>query len=163
MVIRPSLLSTVALAIPLVLAADSSSPDAGIRSARPGDTVTVCIHRVMAPQRGGYERWLGEVSAPAFRRAGERFPSSKAARAAMRRFVPVVASGDTLTYVYLWERPARAIRDEPGKSTSCGYRADFEDAGMPSDSIEAALNAFKQLVLSSSCIREVEQSVSTGR
>jgi hypothetical protein len=132
--------------------------------AKVGDTVVTCIQRVPATNKAAYERWINEVSAPAFRRAGERFPSRKAARAAMRRFMPAAEPGDSLlTYVYLWEQPRSRIPEESDRSKSLGYRGLFEDAGMTRESSERALADFKRLATEAYCVLAVEAPVPTGR
>jgi hypothetical protein len=142
------------------------SPPFGTTSsaAKLGDSVVTCIQRVPASNKTAYERWIREVSAPAFRRGGERFPSSKVARAAMRRFMPAAEPGDSvLTYIYLWEQPRTPIPREPGRSKKPGYPGIFEDAGMSLESSEQALADFKKLVSEAYCVQAVEAAVPTGR
>jgi hypothetical protein len=133
-------------------------------AAKVGDSVVTCIQRVPATNKAGYERWIKEVSAPAFRRAGERFPSRRVARAAMRRFMPAADSGDSLlTYVYLWEQPRSPIPRETARSKKPGYPGIFEDAGMTEESSEQALADFKKLTTEAYCVEAVEAAVPTGR
>src|SRR5215210_225172 len=131
-------------------------------AAKVGDSVVTCIQRVPATNKTAYERWIKEVSAPAFRRAGERFPSSRVARAAMRRFMPAAESRDSLlTYVYLWEQPRSPIPREVGRSKKPGYPGIFEDAGMSQESSEKALADFKKLTTEAYCVEAVEAAVPT--
>lgn len=140
-----------------------SRDDTGF-DAKLGDTVTTCVHRMPAGNKDAYQKWILEVSAPAFRRAGERFPSRKAARSAMRRLVPAGERNDSVvTYVYLWERPNARIEREPRRSIKEGYPAVFEDAGISSDSAKGAMVAFNQLVAEAYCVQSVEEPVPTGR
>jgi hypothetical protein len=147
------------------LALLGSSPSTStIGSGKVGDSVVTCIQRVPTTNKAAYERWINEVSAPAFRRAGERFPSSKVARAAMRRFMPAAEPGDSvLTYVYLWEQPRSRIPDEAARSKRPGYPGIFEDAGMTKESSEKALADFKKLVTEAYCVVGVEAPVPSGR
>jgi hypothetical protein len=146
------------------LAGNTPSIISGRSAPKLGDTVVACIQRVPVADKAAYERWINEVSAPAFRRAGERFASWKTARAAMRRFVPVTGPEDSvLTYVYLWERPDTPIPSESGRSKKRGYPAIFEDAGMPRDSNDAAVKTFRKLTKEAFCVQTVEAPVPAGR
>jgi hypothetical protein len=163
MFIEPRLLGLMLLGGFAVLGGSPSSGTIGL-AGKVGDSVVTCIQRVPATNKAAYERWINEVSAPAFRRAGERFPSRKVARAAMRRFIPAAEPGDSvLTYVYLWERPRSPIPHESGRSKKPGYPGTFEDAGMTKESSEQALADFKKLVTEAYCVEAVEAPVPTGR
>jgi hypothetical protein len=137
--------------------------DSRIPLSRIGDSVTVCVHRVALVRRADYDRWISRVSAPAFKRAGERFKSTRIARQAMRRLVPTQPDRDSiLTYVYVWERPKSQVQEEAGKSTKAGYTGVFEDAGMSPAAIDSALDAFKQVASDAYCTRQVEEAVPSG-
>jgi len=86
------------LTIPALTQAQSSQP-----GTRPGDTVTVIVHKVRADKRAQYDSLMQRVWWPASQKAGQKYPAYKKYASERRRYVPTrMASDSTFTYLYLY-------------------------------------------------------------
>src|SRR4051812_17342153 len=70
---------------------------------RPGDTVSIVVHKVRAEKRAQYDSLMTSVWWPASEKAGKKYPAYGKYASERRRYVPIgMASDSTFTYLYLY-------------------------------------------------------------
>jgi hypothetical protein len=73
------------------------------RGTRPGDTVSVVVHKVRAEKRAQYDSLMRNVWWPASQKAGKKYPPYRKYASGRRRYVATeMASDSTFTYLYLY-------------------------------------------------------------
>jgi hypothetical protein len=93
---------TITLGLLLVLAASVQAQGAH-RGTRPGDSVTVVIHKVRADKRAQYDSLMSSVWWPASQKAGKKYPAYGKYASERRRYVATeMGSDSTFTYMQLY-------------------------------------------------------------
>jgi hypothetical protein len=73
------------------------------RGTRPGDTVTVVVHKVRPEKRAQYDSLMRNVWWPASQKAAKKYPAYGKYASERRRYTPTgMAADSTYTYLYLY-------------------------------------------------------------
>ena len=92
----------IALGLVVVLAPSVQAQGAH-RGTRPGDSVTVVIHKVRADKRAQYDSLMSHVWWPASLKAGKKYPAYGKYATERRRYVSTeMAPDSTFTYMQLY-------------------------------------------------------------
>jgi hypothetical protein len=110
------------------------------RGTRPGDTVSVVVHKVRADKRVQYDSLMRNVWWPASQKAGKKYPAYEKYASTRRRYAPTtMASDSTFTYLYLYFGTIE-LPEAPGGGNRVLRAAGFSK--VQSDSFAQAIRSY---------------------